>query len=72
MVQQLLRVVGDLQVVAGDFALFHQRAGAPATAINHLLVGQHGLVDRVPVHHLGLAVGNAFSSIFRNSHWFHL
>ena len=59
-VEQLLRVVGDLEVVAGDFALFHQRAGAPAASVNHLLVGQHGLVHRVPVHHLGLAVGDAF------------
>ena len=59
MVQQLLCVVGDGQVVAGDLALFHQRAGAPATAVDHLLVGQHGLVHRVPVHDLGLAVGDA-------------
>jgi hypothetical protein len=59
MVQQLLGVVGDLQVVAGDLALFHHGAGAPALAVDHLLVGQHGLVHRVPVHHLGLAVGDA-------------
>ena len=60
LVQQLARVIGDLQVVARDFALFHQGAGAPATAVDHLLIGQHGLVHRVPVHGLGLAVGNAF------------
>ena len=72
MVQQLLRIAGDGQVVAGDLALFHQGAGAPAAAVDDLLVGQHGLVHGVPVHDLGLAVGDAFSSILRNSHWFHL
>ena len=59
MVQQLLRVVGNGQVVAGNLALFYQRAGAPAAPVDHLLIGQHGLIDRVPVHDLGLAVGNA-------------
>ncbi len=59
MVQQLLGVVGDLQVVAWDFALFDRRARAPAPTVDDLLVGQHGLVHRVPVHDLGLAVGNA-------------
>ena len=59
MVEQLLRVVGDLQVIARNFALFHQRAGAPAAPVDHLLIGQHGLVHRVPVHDLRLAVGHA-------------
>ena len=57
--QQLGRVLRDLQVVAGDLALFHQGARAPAAAVDHLLVGQHGLVHRVPVHHLGAALGDA-------------
>jgi hypothetical protein len=60
MVEQLLRVIGDLQVVARNFAFFHHCAGAPTFAVNHLFVGQHGLVHRVPVHHLGFAVGDAF------------
>ena len=59
MVQQLLRVVGDLEVVARDLALFHHRTGAPALAIDHLLVGQHGLVHRIPVDDLGFAVRDA-------------
>ena len=33
----------------GQLALLDQRAGAPAAAVDHLLVGQHGVVDRVPV-----------------------
>jgi hypothetical protein len=35
-------------------------AGAPAAAVDHLLVGKHGLVDRVPVHHRVAAIGEAF------------
>ena len=65
MVQQLLGVVGDLQVITRDFALFYRRAGAPALAVNHLLISQHGLVHRVPIHHLGLAVGNALFQHFQ-------
>ncbi len=59
MLQQLLGVLRDLQVVAGDLALLDRRAGAPAAAVDHLLVGQHGLVDRVPVDHLRAALGDA-------------
>src|SRR3546814_20141242 len=58
-VKQLLCVVGDLQEPLRDLALFDQRAGAPAAAVDHLLVGQHGLVDRVPVHPRIAAVGLA-------------
>src|SRR5690606_22697381 len=58
-VEQFVRVVRDAQVVAGDFTLFHQRPGTPAAAVDDLLVGEHGLVDRIPVDDLGLAVGDA-------------
>ncbi len=58
-VQQFLRVVSDLQEPLRNLAFLHHRAGAPAAAVDHLLVGQHGLVDRVPVHHRVLAVGQA-------------
>ncbi|MCY1164210.1 hypothetical protein D9M73_40830 [compost metagenome] len=58
-VEKFFGVVGDLQVVARDLAFFNHCARAPALAVNYLLVGQHGLVHRVPVHDLGLAVGNA-------------
>ncbi|MCY1533114.1 hypothetical protein D9M68_684260 [compost metagenome] len=57
--EQFFGVVADLQVVAGDLAALDRGAGAPALAVDHLFVGQHGLVDRVPVHDLGLAVGDA-------------
>ncbi len=58
-VEQLVGVVGDPQVVHRDLALFDQRVGAPAAAVDHLLVGEHGLVDRVPVDDAGLLVGDA-------------
>ena len=58
-VQKLLRVLRDAEVVARDLALFNNRARTPAAAVDHLLVREHGLVDRVPVDDLGLAVGDA-------------
>ena len=57
--EQFVGVLGDGQVVAGDLALLDHRAGAPAAAFDDLLVGEHGLVHRVPVHYLGLLVGDA-------------
>jgi hypothetical protein len=48
--EQLLGVGGDLHVVHRDLALLDQRARAPAAPVDHLLVGEHRLVDRVPVH----------------------
>ena len=58
-VQQLLSVLRDTEVVARNLLTLNHGAGTPAAAINHLLVGEHGLVHRVPVHHLSLAVGDA-------------
>ena len=43
--EQLVGVLRDLQVVARDLALLDQRAGAPAAALDDLLVGEHGLVQ---------------------------
>ena len=57
--EELLGVVGDPEVVTRDLALLDHRAGAPAAAVDHLLVGEHGLVDRVPVDDLRLAIGDA-------------
>ncbi|MNS35433.1 hypothetical protein D3C72_675910 [compost metagenome] len=58
--QQLIRVGGDLEVVHRDFALFDQRAGTPAATVDHLFVGQDGLVDRVPVHGAAFLVDHTF------------
>ncbi|KAG0954876.1 hypothetical protein G6F31_013025 [Rhizopus arrhizus] len=60
-VQQFLGVVGDAQEPLWDLALLDQGTGTPAAAVDHLLVGQHGLVDRVPVHHRVAAVGQALA-----------
>ncbi len=45
--------IRDLEEPLSQLALLDQRAGAPATPVDDLLVGEHGVVDRVPVH-LGL------------------
>ncbi len=58
-VEQLLGVVGDAERPLRDLAALDQRAGAPAASVDDLLVGEHGLVHRVPVHHRGLLVGDA-------------
>ena len=51
--EQVLRIVADLEEPLRQLALLDRRAGAPAAAVDDLLVGEHGHVDRVPVH-LGL------------------
>jgi hypothetical protein len=51
--QQFLGERRDLEEPLGELALLHGRARAPAAAVDHLLVGEHGLVDRIPVD-LGL------------------
>ena len=56
-VQQLLGVLGDLEVPLRQLALGDLVAAALAPAVDHLLVGQHGLVERAPVHRAVLAVG---------------
>ncbi len=47
--QQFLAEIGDLEEPLRQFALFDQRARTPAATVHHLLVGKHGVVDRVPV-----------------------
>lgn len=66
--KQLVGVVGDAEVVHRDFALLDQRARTPAAAVDDLLVGQYGLVDRVPVDGAVLTVDDAFSNRRVNSH----
>ena len=58
-VEELVRIVGDPQVIHRDLALLDLRARAPAFAIDHLLVGKHRLIDRIPVDHAGLLVRDA-------------
>ena len=54
--QQFLGKIGDFQEPLAKLALLHQRARAPAAPVNHLLVGQHGHVDRIPIDRRFLAI----------------
>ncbi len=53
--EQVLGIVRNLQEPLRQLALLDDRTRAPAAAVDHLLVGEHGLVDRVPVDLGGLA-----------------
>ena len=48
--QQLVGDIGNLEEPLGQLAPFNRRARAPALAVNHLLIGQHGVVHGIPVH----------------------
>ena len=51
--EQIVGVCADAQEPLGQLALLDQRAGAPAAPVDHLLIGEHGVIDRVPID-LGL------------------
>ena len=55
-IEQLLRVLGDLDVPLLEVALLHLGVAAPAAALRHLLVGEHGLALGAPVDRVLLAV----------------
>ena len=57
--EQLVRILGDLEEPLRQLALLDERARAPAASVDHLLVGEHGVIDRVPVDLGGFAVGEA-------------
>ena len=57
--QKLVGKGGDLEEPLGQLALFDGGAGAPALAVDHLLIGKDGVVDRVPVDLAGLAISEA-------------
>ena len=58
-VEQLLGVVGDLEVPLGERALLGHRAAAPALAVHDLLVGKDSLAAGAPVHRRVVAVDEA-------------
>ena len=49
----------DTEEPLGELALLDDGTGAPAAAIDDLLVGEHGIVDRIPVHLAGLSIDEA-------------
>ncbi len=55
-VEQTVGEGGDTQEPLGQEPSFHRRARPPALAVHHLLVGQHGMLHRVPVHPGNLAI----------------
>ena len=57
--EQVVGVLRDAEVVHRDLALLDQRARTPAATVDHLLVGEHSLVHRVPVDGTGLAIRDA-------------
>ncbi len=58
-VDQVVGIVGDAQEPLVQLALFDHRARTPAAPVDHLLIGQDGVVDRVPVDHPVLAIDQA-------------
>ena len=63
--QEFFGVLSNSEVIAGALTFFNDSAASPAASFDHLFVRQNGVVDRVPVHCLGLAVGNAFLKHFQ-------
>ena len=57
--QQVVRVVRDLEKPLLEIARRDRRAAAPAAAVDHLLVGEHGLILLAPVHRRAPAIREA-------------
>ena len=57
--QQGFSKIRDPEKPLGQFALLDRGAGTPALAVNYLFVGEHGVVDRIPVDLGGLAFDQA-------------
>ncbi len=55
--QQIVRVMRDLQKPLLEVLLNDLRAAPPAFAVDHLFVCQHGVVHRAPVHRRAPAIG---------------
>jgi len=54
--EQLIGKVGDLEEPLRQLAPLDQGARAPAAAVDHLLVGEHGHIDRIPIDRAFLAI----------------
>ena len=57
--QQIVGKLRDLEEPLVELALFHQCARAPAAPVHHLFVGEHRLIDRIPVHRAFAAIDKA-------------
>ena len=63
--QEFIGVLRDAQVVARDFTLFDNGAGTPAASVDHLFVGEHRFINRVPVNDLSFAIADALFQHFQ-------
>ena len=57
--EQVVGILGDLEEPLRQVALLDQGARAPAAAIDHLLIGQHCMLDRIPVDLRQLSIGHS-------------
>ena len=57
--QEIVGISGDAQAPLGQQPFLHKRARAPAAAVDHLLVGEHGVLFGVPIDPGFPAVGEA-------------
>ena len=55
-IKQFAREIGDLEEPLRQLAPFHIGTRAPALAVDHLFIGKHGHIDRVPIHDRVLAI----------------
>ena len=60
-IEKLIRIGGDSHVVHRDLALLDEGAAAPAAPVDDLLVGEHRLVNRIPVHGAEFLVDQSLS-----------
>jgi hypothetical protein len=56
-IEQFVAVAGDAQEPLRQQAFLDNRAGAPAATLDHLLVGENRMVDRVPIDPRLTAIG---------------
>ena len=54
-VEQSIAVFRDAEEPLFEFTALHRCARAPALALDHLLIGQHGVLDWIPIDLRGLA-----------------
>ena len=59
MLEQFISVRRYFHEPLRNLAPLDQRPGAPAAAVDHLLIGKDGLIDRIPVDHRVLAIDEA-------------
>ena len=58
--EQFFGEIGDFEEPLGQLAALDICAGAPAFAVDYLLIGEHGHIDGIPVDHGVLAVDETF------------